>query len=77
MDGRGGCPLLSTSEFETKFPPPPSLTGIDSDCQYFLIVWKTFPFLSFYQFAAFLPWGHEGLEILEVLVKVHHIRLDI
>ena len=53
--------------------PPASLTGVDSDCQYFLIVWKTFPFLSFYQFAAFLPWGPEGLEILEVLVKVHHI----
>ena len=40
------------------------LSGFNSDCQYFLIVWKTFPFLSFYQFAAYLLRELEGLEIL-------------
>ena len=37
------------------------LSGFNSDCQYFLIVWKTFPFLSFYQFAAYLPLGIGGI----------------
>ena len=41
--------------------PGSPLSGFNSDCQYFLIVWKTFPFLSFYQFAAYLPLGIGGI----------------
>ena len=45
------------------------LSGFNSDCQYFLIVWKTFPFLSFYQFAAYLPQGIGGIRNIGELLE--------
>ena len=42
------------------FPPG----GLQSDCQYFLIVWKVSHFSRFTSLPHFHPWELEGLEIL-------------
>ena len=44
--------------------PHPRLTGFNSDCQYFLIVWKVSHFSRFTSLPHFHPWELEGLEIL-------------
>ena len=44
--------------------PSPRLTGFNSDCQYFLIVWKLSHFSRFTSLPHFHPWELEGLEIL-------------